>query len=160
MITSAFYAICFFFQAEDGIRDGHVTGVQTCALPILPGDDIVGFITRGRGVSVHRTDCPNVSAGEEDRLIDVEWDVHYEEHKSYSVDLEISGFDRNGLLNDILQKINDTNTHITAVTGKTSRNKIATVNITILIHNVDHLQRIVDRVKQVKDVFAVQRTIH
>ncbi len=139
--------------------DNLLVRLSKCCNPI-PGDDIVGFITRGRGVSVHRTDCPNVSAGEEDRLIDVEWDVHYEEHKSYSVDLEISGFDRNGLLNDILQKINDTNTHITAVTGKTSRNKIATVNITILIHNVDHLQRIVDRVKQVKDVFAVQRTIH
>ncbi|MGM8214215.1 RelA/SpoT family protein [Bacillaceae bacterium W0354] len=139
--------------------DNLLIRLSRCCNPI-PGDDIVGFITRGRGVSVHRADCPNITTDEENRLIDVEWDPLREQQKSYSVDLEISGFDRNGLLNEILQLVNETNTHITAVSGKSDRNKIATINLTILIHNVDHLKRIVDRIKQIRDVFTVQRTIH
>lgn len=138
--------------------DNLLIRISKCCSPI-PGDEIVGFITRGRGVSVHRIDCPNISTEDENRLIEVEWDSELQQQKSYSVDLEISGFDRHGLLNEILQLINETNTQITAVTGRSDRNKIATINLTLLIHNVDHLKRIVDRIKQIRDVFTVQRTI-
>lgn len=104
--------------------------MSKCCNPV-PGDDIVGFITRGRGVSVHRTDCPNIVNEDETRLIEVEWDQQQNNQKSYSVDLEISGFDRSGLLNEILQVVNETNTSITAVNGKSDRNKMATIHLTI-----------------------------
>ncbi|PKR79091.1 (p)ppGpp synthetase [Halalkalibacillus sediminis] len=139
--------------------DNLLIRLSRCCNPV-PGDEIVGFITRGRGVSVHRADCPNISSEEESRLIDVEWENEIQSRKSYNVDLEISGFDRSGLLNEILHVVNETNTTITFVTGKSDKNKIATIHLTILIHNTDHLKRIVDRVKQIRDVFTVQRIIH
>lgn len=138
--------------------DNLLIRLSRCCNPV-PGDQIVGFITRGRGVSVHRADCPNIVNEDESRLIEVEWDQHNNQ-KSYSVDLEISGFDRSGLLNEILQAVNETNTSITAVNGKSDRNKMATIHLTILIHNVEHLKKIVERIKQIKDVFTVQRQIH
>ncbi|MGP4071415.1 RelA/SpoT family protein [Piscibacillus sp. B03] len=138
--------------------DNLLIRLSRCCNPV-PGDQIVGFITRGRGVSVHRADCPNIVNEDESRFIEVEWDQHNNQ-KSYSVDLEISGFDRSGLLNEILQAVNETNTSITAVNGKSDRNKMATIHLTILIHNVEHLKKIVERIKQIKDVFTVQRQIH
>ncbi len=139
--------------------DNLLIRLSKCCNPV-PGDEIVGFITKGRGVSVHRADCPNVTNEDETRLIDVEWELNNQQHKSYHVDLEITGYDRSGLLNEILQAVNETNTSITHVNGKSDKNKIATINLTILIHNLEHLRRIVERIKKIRDVFAVQRLIH
>ncbi|SER73721.1 GTP pyrophosphokinase [Gracilibacillus ureilyticus] len=144
----------------------HVEGVDNmlirlskCCNPV-PGDEIVGYITKGRGVSVHREDCPNVQTDEaKDRLMEVNWENEESESKQYHVDLEISGYDRRGLLNDVLQVINETKTNIIAVNGRSDRNKIAIIHVTILIHNIGHLRRIVDRLKQIKDVYTVERTI-
>ncbi len=138
--------------------DNLMVRLSKCCNPV-PGDEIIGFITKGRGVSVHRDDCPNIKNEDEARLIDVEWEGVNRQRKNYSVDLEISGFDRNGLLNEILQVVNETNTDIVAVTGKSDKNKMAVIHLTILIQNVDHLRRIVDRIKHISDVFTVQRTI-
>ncbi|MET3682513.1 GTP pyrophosphokinase [Alkalibacillus flavidus] len=138
--------------------DNLMVRLSKCCTPV-PGDPIIGFITKGRGVSVHRTDCPNIKNEDQNRLIDVEWEDVNRQRKNYSVDLEISGFDRNGLLNEILQVVNETNTDIVAVSGKSDKNKMATINLTILIQNVDHLKRIVERIKHIRDVFTVQRMI-
>ncbi|WP_188206257.1 RelA/SpoT family protein [Alkalibacillus aidingensis] len=138
--------------------DNLMIRLSKCCNPV-PGDEIIGFITKGRGVSVHREDCPNIQHEDDTRLIEVEWETGHQQRKNYSVDLEISGFDRNGLLNEILQVVNESNTDIVAVTGKSDKNKMATINLTILIHNVDHLRRIVERIKHISDVFTVQRTI-
>ncbi|MDV2581091.1 RelA/SpoT family protein [Alkalibacillus haloalkaliphilus] len=138
--------------------DNLMVRLSKCCNPV-PGDEIIGFITKGRGVSVHRDDCPNIKNEDEARLIDVEWEGVNRQRKNYSVDLKISGFDRNGLLNEILQVVNETNTDIVAVTGKSDKNKMAVIHLTILIQNVDHLRRIVDRIKHISDVFTVQRTI-
>ncbi|WP_277679752.1 RelA/SpoT family protein [Gracilibacillus dipsosauri] len=133
--------------------------LSKCCNPV-PGDEIIGYITKGRGVSVHRKDCPNVNTDEaKDRLIYVEWENEESESKSYHVDLEISGYDRRGLLNDVLQVINESKTNIIAVNGRSDRNKIAVIHVTILIHNIGHLRRIVDRLKQIGDVYTVERTI-
>ncbi|WP_027963531.1 RelA/SpoT family protein [Halalkalibacillus halophilus] len=139
--------------------DNLLIRLSKCCNPV-PGDEIVGFITKGRGVSVHRSDCPNISSEPTERLIEVEWENEVQHRKNYSVDLEISGFDRSGLLNEILQVVNETNTDIVAVNGKSDKNKMATIHLTILIHNVDHLRKIVDRIKKIRDVFTVQRTVH
>ncbi|MBM7597841.1 GTP pyrophosphokinase [Virgibacillus halotolerans] len=144
----------------------HVEGINNllvrlskCCNPV-PGDEIIGYITKGRGVSVHRTDCPNVQTEEaKQRFLHVEWENEQMSQKQYHVDLEISGYDRRGLLNEVLQAVNETKTNITHVNGRSDRNKIAIIQITILIHNTNHLQKIVKRVKQIKDVYTVTRTL-
>ncbi|MFB1080567.1 bifunctional (p)ppGpp synthetase/guanosine-3',5'-bis(diphosphate) 3'-pyrophosphohydrolase [Jeotgalibacillus sp. JSM ZJ347] len=139
--------------------DNLLVRLSKCCSPV-PGDEIIGFITRGRGVSVHRSDCPNIQGDSEARLIPVEWEGTTENRKEYNVDIEISGYDRRGLLNEVLQAVNETKTNISAVSGKSDRNKMATINMSIMIQNVTHLQRVVDRIKQIPDIYAVQRIVN
>ncbi|KIL53373.1 GTP pyrophosphokinase [Jeotgalibacillus alimentarius] len=139
--------------------DNLLVRLSKCCSPV-PGDEIIGFITRGRGVSVHRSDCPNIQGDSEARLIPVEWEGTTENKKEYNVDIEISGYDRRGLLNEVLQAVNETKTNISAVSGKSDRNKMATINMSIMIQNVTHLQRVVDRIKQIPDIYAVQRIVN
>ncbi|WLR49975.1 bifunctional (p)ppGpp synthetase/guanosine-3',5'-bis(diphosphate) 3'-pyrophosphohydrolase [Bacillus tianshenii] len=130
--------------------------LSKCCNPV-PGDDIVGYITKGRGVSVHRADCPNIqTADAKQRLLPVEWEGS-KEGKSYNVDIEISGFDRSGLLNEVLHVVNNTKTSITAVSGRTDRNKMAFIHMTLSIQNISHLQKIADKIKQIPDVYSVRR---
>jgi GTP pyrophosphokinase len=128
-----------------------------CCNPV-PGDPIIGYITRGRGVSVHREDCTNipVTEGEEgDRVIEVEWVDSVE--ANYSVEIEITGHDRRGLLNEVLQSVSESKTIISAVSGRSDKNKMAMIHMTILIRNVDQLQSVVDKIKRIQDVYSVQR---
>ncbi|MBW5445047.1 RelA/SpoT family protein [Cohnella sp. CFH 77786] len=129
-----------------------------CCNPV-PGDDITGYITRGRGVSVHRTDCSNIPAaaeGEEAaRVIEVEWEDAVE--ANYSVEIEILGHDRRGLLNEVLQAVSESKTNISAVSGRSDKNKMSIIHMTILIRNKDHLASVVEKIKRVKDIFSVQR---
>ncbi|QTM99926.1 RelA/SpoT family protein [Sediminibacillus dalangtanensis] len=150
-------------KKDSGVRvagvDNLLVRLSKCCNPV-PGDDIVGYITKGRGVSVHRTDCPNIQTEEaKDRILEVDWENNEALSKQYHVDLEISGFDRRGLLNEVLQAVNETKTNIIGVNGKSDRNKVALIHITILIHNISHLRRIVDRLKQIKDVYTVTRML-
>jgi len=151
-------------KRESGVR---VKGIENllirlsrCCNPV-PGDEIVGFITKGRGVSVHRSDCPNIVGEDvEARLIPVEWETAFNDRKEYNVDIEINGYDRHGLLNEILQVVNESKTTISAVSGKTDRNKMALINMSISIRNVSHLQKIVDKIKQIPDVYSVRRIMN
>lgn len=130
-----------------------------CCNPV-PGDSIIGYITRGRGVSVHRSDCANIPVGDGDegnRVIEVEWVDSVE--ANYSVDIEITGHDRRGLLNEVLQVVSESKTIISAVSGRSDKNKMALIQMTILIRNIDHLQSVVDKIKRLKDVYSVQRTM-
>ncbi|MFZ3576436.1 RelA/SpoT family protein [Virgibacillus sp. DJP39] len=151
-------------KRDSGVRvegvDNLLVRLSKCCNPV-PGDDIVGYITKGRGVSVHRTDCPNVQTeNAKQRFLHVEWETNQSDKKQqYHVDLEISGYDRRGLLNEVLQAVNETKTNITQVTGRSDRNKMAVINITILIHDTNHLRRIVERIKQIKEVYTVSRTV-
>lgn len=139
--------------------DNLLVRLAKCCNPV-PGDNIVGYITKGRGVSVHRSDCSNVQTEHADqRLLHVEWENANMESKQYHVDLEISGYDRRGLLNDVLQTVNEMRTNIIAVNGRSDRNKMVVINLTILIHNLSHLKKIVDRLKQIKDVYTVERVV-
>ena len=148
-------------KRDSGVKvkglDNLLIRLSRCCNPI-PGDEIIGYITKGRGVSVHRTDCPNVLTEDaKARIIPVEWEGSTFQRKEYNVDIEISGFDRRGLLNEVLQAVNETKTNITAVTGRSDRNKMATINMSISIHNKSHLQKVVDRIKQLPDIYAVRR---
>lgn len=137
--------------------DNLLIRLSRCCNPV-PGDEIVGFITKGRGVSVHRADCPNVTDEElQNRLIAVEWESDSANRKEYNVDIEISGYDRRGLLNEVLQAVNETKTNITAVSGRSDRNKMATITMSISIVNISHLHKVVERIKQIPDIYSVRR---
>ena len=128
-----------------------------CCNPV-PGDEIIGFITRGRGVSIHRANCPNlesVEENEENRLIEVEWET--DSQVQYSVEIEVSGLDRRGLITEVMMAVSETKTDITAVTGRADKRKNATILLTINIRNVDHLHSVVERIKRVRDIYTVRR---
>ena len=151
-------------KRESGVRvqgiDNLLIRLSKCCNPV-PGDEIVGYITKGRGVSVHRADCTNIDSNDaQSRLIQVEWESSLNDRKEYNVDIEISGFDRRGLLNEVLQAVNETKTNISMVTGKTDRNKMATIIMSIAIHNVNHLHKVVDRIKQIPDIYSVRRLMN
>ena len=153
-------------MTESGVTvkgiDNLLIRLSRCCNPV-PGDEITGFITRGRGVSVHRKDCPNVNTNGDEmaRIIDVEWAVGTtEERKEFQVDIEITAYDRDGLLNEVLMVVSETKTPIIAVSGKADRDNLAKINMTIKITNISHLQRIVEQIKRIADIYSVERIIN
>ncbi|HHU19153.1 MAG TPA: bifunctional (p)ppGpp synthetase/guanosine-3',5'-bis(diphosphate) 3'-pyrophosphohydrolase [Bacilli bacterium] len=139
--------------------DNLLVRLAKCCNPV-PGDEVIGYITKGRGVSVHRKNCPNLNDDDiRDRLLEVRWETGESETKQYQVDLEISAYDRRGLLNDILQTVNELGTNIVGVQGKTDRNKIAMIHLSILINDINHLKQAVGQIKQIKDVYTVERVV-
>ncbi|WP_018924153.1 RelA/SpoT family protein [Salsuginibacillus kocurii] len=151
-------------KTGSGVRvkgvDNMLIRLSKCCNPV-PGDDIVGFITKGRGVSVHRTDCLNIKNEEaENRLLPVEWEVASSKQKQYNVDIEITGYDRRGLLNEVLQAVTESKTNINAVSGRSDKNRVAIIDMTIAISNIDHLHRVVEKIKGLPDIYAVQRVMH
>ncbi|WP_249871120.1 RelA/SpoT family protein [Oceanobacillus saliphilus] len=150
-------------KKDSGVKvegvDNLLVRLAKCCNPV-PGDEILGYITKGRGVSVHRSDCPNVQTEEaRERYLHVEWEDGNTDKKHYHVDIQITGYDRRGLLNEVLQAVNEMKTNIILVNGKSDRNKMAIIQITILIHNTNHLRKIVERIKQIRDVYTVTRTV-
>ena len=141
-----------------------VKGIDNCLVKLskccnpVPGDEIVGYITKGRGVSVHRKDCYNVKdlLSEENRMIDVEW---YNENveTSYQVEVEIYSNDRSGLLVDILKQIGTTKAKILGVNTKTTKERIAIMNITLEVENLDELNKAQKAIRKVDSVYEVRR---
>ncbi len=127
-----------------------------CCQP-LPGEDIVGFITKGRGVSIHRSDCLNAlqMTVESDRRVNVEWDV--QKDQSFLVRLEVIVEDRKGLLHDIAEAIADADTNIKGAEIKPSAPPTRG-NILIEVKNLKHLNRTIKKMKRVKGVIMVERT--
>ncbi|TGA99513.1 bifunctional (p)ppGpp synthetase/guanosine-3',5'-bis(diphosphate) 3'-pyrophosphohydrolase [Sporolactobacillus shoreae] len=138
--------------------DNLLIRLARCCNPV-PGDPIVGYITRGRGVTIHREDCPNIKNEEDQRLMEVEWENSESKSKEYNVDIEITAFDRNGLLNEVLQCVSDTHTPINAVKGRADKNKVANISMTIAITNIDHLYRVVEKIKRIPDIYSVRRVM-
>lgn len=151
-------------KQSTGVRvkgmDNLLIRLSKCCNPV-PGDDIIGYVTKGRGVSIHRKDCHNVNTETaKNRLLSVEWEGEAQRRKTYNVDIEITGYDRRGLLNEVLQTVTETRTNITAVTGHLEKNNLAVIDMTIAIRNVDHLHHVVEKIKKLPDVYAVRRVIH
>lgn len=124
-----------------------------CCNPV-PGDPIIGFITRGKGVSIHRTDCPNILTEEKERIIEVEWDRASQ--GTYQVDIEIEANDRVNLLTDVLNAISELKLYLNAAKAR-SKKGVAYINLTLEIADSDQLQSICKRVGQVDGVQRVYR---
>ncbi len=144
-----------------GIHDVAVRFSRCCA-PV-PGDEIVGFVTRGRGVSIHRTDCINImslSDIDRSRLIDAEWqpEAAAEHNEKYLTEIVIYAQNRHGLLADITKALSEKNIDIRSVNTRTNKQDIATIGMTFEIGCREELQMIVDKLKAIKNVIDIERT--
>ncbi len=128
-----------------------------CCNPV-PGDPIVGYITRGRGVSVHREDCPNISAmmsEDEGRQVDVSWDMG--NATSYPVEIEMEASDSPGLLTGVMNAVLEMKAHVSAVNARTLRNRMALINMTVEINDVAHMNNVIGRLRRLQGVQNVHR---
>ena len=136
--------------------------LSKCCSP-LPGDEIVGFITRGRGVTVHRTDCVNImslSEMEKVRLIDAEWQYGADQgdHGLYLAGLKIYGNNRTGLLVDITKIFTEREIDINGIHSKTSKQGVATIDISFNVKGREELMKLIEKIKQVESVIDIERT--
>ena len=132
-----------------------------CCNPV-PGDEIVGFVTRGRGITVHRSDCINMlnlPEVERNRIIEAEWDVDDNTNDTYSAELRIYCNNRIGLLVDISRVFSEAGIDITSINLKNSKSGTATLMITFDIHGKDELIRIIDKLNMIPDVIDITRAI-
>ena len=141
-----------------------VKGIDNCLVKFskccnpVPGDDIIGYVTKGRGVSVHRKDCSNLKdlLSEEERIIEVEW--YDETNKAeYNVDIEILANDRTGLLSDVVKEITNQKINIMGVNTRTSKDRIATINTTLEVQNIEQLNQVIKQIRKVDSVYEVTR---
>ncbi len=155
-------------KAGKGDKSGvRVKGIDNCLVKFakccnpLPGDEIIGYITRGRGVSVHRADCLSIrdiekSDAATERLIEVEWTIS--ETAVYQTELLITANDRTGILVDLTVLLNEMKIPLRAVTARTVKDGLCMITMTAEIKNSEQLGRAIAKLKTVKDVISVNRT--
>ena len=144
-----------------GIHDVAVHFSKCCS-PV-PGDEIIGFVTRGRGVSVHRTDCINIinlSEEERTRLIDAEWDISEDKkgNELYTAEIKIYANNRNGVLLDVSRIFTENKVDVTSMNVRTSKQGIATISVGFEIRGVEQLNAIVAKLRNVESVIDIERT--
>ncbi|MFR2849832.1 MAG: TGS domain-containing protein, partial [Hungatella hathewayi] len=144
-----------------GIHDIAVRFSRCCS-PV-PGDEIVGFVTRGRGVSIHRTDCVNIinlPENERERLIDAEWQEPEGESSKerYSTEIQIYANNRIGMFVDISKVFTEHQIDITSMNVRTSKQGKATIIMTFDIHGIEELNRLTDKLRQIEGVLDIERT--
>ncbi|MBQ7045609.1 MAG: bifunctional (p)ppGpp synthetase/guanosine-3',5'-bis(diphosphate) 3'-pyrophosphohydrolase [Clostridia bacterium] len=152
---------------RSGNKDGVVVdGIDNCLIKLsrccapLPGDDIIGFITRGHGVSVHKCDCPNVpqnisEAAEPERWVAAHWNETVKE--IFTSSLQISGVNRDGMVLDITTAIFNMRVPMHAINGRTAKSGNCIVTVTVSAESVEHLQSIMNRLSKLPGVFSVER---
>ncbi len=127
----------------------------------MPGDEIVGFITKGRGISVHRKDCVNiVSIPEEEkqRLIEVNWNAS-KDNKNYNADISIVAEDRKGLFTDLSRTCEDMGVHIAGVNAKSGKEKDVNIVMTLSISNTNQMEKVLKNLRSVPGVVNVYRSM-
>lgn len=142
-----------------GIHDVAVRFSKCCGP--LPGDEIVGFVTRGRGISIHRTDCINVMSMTEDdrgRLIEAEWAAPEGAFETYMAEINIYANNRHGLLADVTRIFSDNNIDINAVNSRTSKAGVATISVSFEISSKEALDEITKKIRNIESVVDIERT--
>lgn len=131
-----------------------------CCNPV-PGDSIIGYITKGRGVSVHRQDCENVKSlimSDASRIIETSWEDENSRKSEYITEIEVRAEDRHGLLAEIMEAIIETKIVLYAVNAKTSKANVAIITIKLRISDVEKLKEVMRKMRRLKGVIAVYRT--
>jgi len=142
-----------------GIADLSVRFSKCCS-PV-PGDEIVGFVTRGRGISVHRTDCVNMMnlpEVERIRIIDAEWQEPDNHQEKYTAEIKIYANNRNGLLADISRALTEKNIDIISMNTRTTKQGLATLQTTFAVESREELNRVIDKVRGIESVIDIERT--
>ncbi len=150
-------------KASNGIRVKGISNLvvrfSRCCSPV-PGDPVIGFVTRGRGVTVHRLDCPNMEdlAKDPDRLIEVAWEETY--NAAHPVEVQVTALDRSGLLADVVSIVADARINMLSSTSKAGKSKIATIGLVLEIKDAQQLQYVLTRIRKVRDVMTVERVVY
>ena len=142
-----------------GIDDMAVRFSRCCA-PV-PGDEIVGFVTRGRGISIHRTDCINIvnlSELDRERLLDAEWQTQESDERCYMAEIKMYGNNRTGLLVDVTKVLTEHQIDIDSVHSSTSKQGIATITLAFRTKGKDELNSLVEKLRQVESIIDIERT--
>ncbi|KXO17191.1 bifunctional (p)ppGpp synthetase/guanosine-3',5'-bis(diphosphate) 3'-pyrophosphohydrolase [Peptoniphilus sp. GNH] len=125
-----------------------------CCNPV-PGDSIVGFVTIGRGVSIHRSDCPNIKNSDASRRLEVKWDT--DGGSAYNAQIEVRAADRGNIVGDIATKINDSKINMVSLNARSGKDGTANLDIVVEIHDVEEIEKLIEKLKRVKNVFDVYR---
>lgn len=141
--------------------DNCLVKLSKCCAP-LPGDDIIGFITRGHGVSIHKCDCSNVprditKCAEPERWISAHWDSAHKEN--FTSTLQVSAIDREGIVNDILNTAYNMRLAVHAISARQTSGGNCVALLTISAESVEHLRSIISRIEKISGVFSVERTV-
>ena len=137
---------------------GVMVRMAKCCNPV-PGDDIIGYITRGRGVSIHRCDCSSMGHTPEDleRMIEVSWDCSSGE--SFHVGIDIQAYDRNGLLMEVMAVLSELKITITNINAKVQEDtKNVSINVTVDIRDISQLDFVMTKLRRIREVYTVQRS--
>ena len=130
-----------------------------CCNPV-PGDDIVGYVTKGRGVTIHRTDCRNIVNNDESRgrLIEVQWEnVEENSAQAFNANIEVFGYNRGKLLTDVITKLNTLTPNINNISGKVNEDNIAHIYATVAVNNSAQLDGILTKLRDIPDVYQTRR---
>ncbi|OLN32276.1 RelA/SpoT family protein [Desulfosporosinus metallidurans] len=148
-------------KASHGVRvkgvDNVLVRFSRCCNP-LPGDAIIGYITRGRGVSIHRQDCSNIlshSLEERERVVEVVWAEQMD--STYPVDIQIYGMDKPRLVTEVMNIVLDTHTHILGINARVGKDNIAHIQLRIEIRNLEQLKMVMHKIRKIKDISEVKR---
>lgn len=141
-----------------GIHDVAVR-FSKCCNPV-PGDEIVGFVTRGRGISIHRTDCVNIlnfPANERARLIEAEWEQTENKDEKYSAEINIYAGNRKGLIVDISRLFTEANIDVRFMNSRVNKKKLATINLGFVVSGKEELNRLIDNLRKIDGVTDIER---
>ena len=141
-----------------GIHDVAVR-FSKCCNPV-PGDEIVGFVTRGRGISIHRTDCVNIlnfPANERARLIEAEWEQTENKDEKYSAEINIYAGNRKGLIVDILRLFTEANIDVRFMNSRVNKKQLATINLGFVVSGKEELNRLIDNLRKIDGVTDIER---
>lgn len=126
-----------------------------CCNPV-PGDDIIGYVTMGRGVSVHRMDCLNIAQNDDkSRYLEVKWDTG--ENGQYTAQIEIQAIDKSTVIGDVANRINDSKLNLVSLTAKNTKDHILFINVKVELHNIDELDLLIKRLKKLKSIYNAYR---
>lgn len=140
----------------EGLHNPRVK-LAKCCNPI-PGDEIMGYISKGNGIAVHRKECRNISDTEKQRCIEVYWDDSF--NRKYEVDLKVIAFDHNDLLSETIVVINSSEVNLLSINANVTDDGFMTMKFKISVNDLNKLERLVINIKKIKDVYSVERIMH